>query len=359
MDATEEQQQPQEAAPAELQQVEDAPAEHAGADGADPMASLSKTQRKKLMKRQLAEERKKQRKAEEKARRQAEQERRRQEGRERLAAMSEEERQKHIEERNARGVARKAERQGAKARMEQALVSGQRICVDLAFSDLMLDQENKSMCKQLGYCWHANIQAATPAHLVLTSMEGQMEEYMARQVSGYKNWKATITPQPYIEHFADCKDKLVYLTADSESELQELDPEHIYIIGGIVDRNRHKQLCFNKAEEQGIAHARLPIGDYMRLASSTVMTTNHVFEIMLKWLELRDWKAAFEAVIPSRKRKQDEGEEHDGAGEEQDQGQAEEQQQQPAEQQQQDQQQGEQQEAEQPPAKRQAVAEQS
>ncbi len=33
--------------------------------------------------------------------------------------MSEEERQKHIEERNARGVARKAERQGAKARMEQ------------------------------------------------------------------------------------------------------------------------------------------------------------------------------------------------------------------------------------------------
>lgn len=73
----------------------------------------------------------------------------------------------------------------------------------------------------------------------------------------------------------------------------------------------------------------------------------------------RDWKAAFEAVIPSRKRKQDEGEEHDGAGEEQDQAQAEEQQQQPAEQQQQDQQQGEQQEAEQPPAKRQAVAEQS
>ncbi len=28
--------------------------------------------------------------------------------------------------------------------------------------------------------------------------------------------------QPYIEHFADCKDKLVYLTADSENELQQV-----------------------------------------------------------------------------------------------------------------------------------------
>lgn len=33
--------------------------------------------------------------------------------------MTEEERQRHVEERNARGAARKAERQGEKARMEQ------------------------------------------------------------------------------------------------------------------------------------------------------------------------------------------------------------------------------------------------
>ena len=59
--------------------------------------------------------------------------------------------------------------------------------------------------------------------------------------------------QSYLEHFTVQgvpKDKLVYLTADSDNELGELDPAAVYIIGGIVDRNRHKQLCYNKAVEE-------------------------------------------------------------------------------------------------------------
>lgn len=85
--------------------------------------------------------------------------------------MTEEEAAAWREERNARNAARKAEHQAAKARMEQALAGGQRIVLDLDFADLMLDNELKSMCKQLGYCWHANCSAAAPAHMVLTSMQ--------------------------------------------------------------------------------------------------------------------------------------------------------------------------------------------
>ena len=62
--------------------------------------------------------------------------------------------------------------------------------------------------------------------------------------------------------------------ADSPNELGDLDPSKAYIIGGIVDRNRHKNLCAGKAAEQGIATARLPVSQYFKLSASAVLTVN-------------------------------------------------------------------------------------
>ena len=56
------------------------------------------------------------------------------------------------------------------------------------------------------------------------------------------------------------KDDLVYLTPHAEEELQQLDPDKAYIIGGIVDRNRHKNICQEKATAQVSSyHACAPI----------------------------------------------------------------------------------------------------
>ena len=65
----------------------------------------------------------------------------------------------------------------------------------------------------------------------------------------------------------------MYLTADSPDELDDLDTNKIYIIGGIVDRNRHKGICFERAQAAGIATARLPIQGHYKLQTSAVSAT--------------------------------------------------------------------------------------
>jgi tRNA (guanine9-N1)-methyltransferase len=93
----------------------------------------------------------------------------------------------------------------------------------------------------------------------------------------------------------------IYLSADSDYTLTELKPFSTYIIGGLVDKNREKGICASRAAAAGVKTARLPIGDYLAMASRKVLTTNHVHEIMLKWLECGDWGEAFMSVIPKRK----------------------------------------------------------
>lgn len=42
----------------------------------------------------------------------------------------------------------------------------------------------------------------------------------------------------------------MYLTADAEATVQSFDPSKVYVIGGIVDRNRLKGRTMQKALDQ-------------------------------------------------------------------------------------------------------------
>lgn len=99
-------------------------------------------------------------------------------------------------------------------------------------------------------------------------------------MASYQNWAVNFHKESYIDVLE--KDKLVYLTADSEETIDELNPDDIYIIGGIVDRNRYVNLTFDKAKEQGIRHGRLPITEHVKLTTSAVLTVNQIFEIFVK-----------------------------------------------------------------------------
>ncbi|KAM0006090.1 putative tRNA (guanine(9)-N(1))-methyltransferase [Helianthus debilis subsp. tardiflorus] len=174
------------------------------------------------------------------------------------------------------------------------------------------------------YCYSVNGRSVVPCHLWLTGYAGEIESQL-QKMPGFDKWIIDKDTGPYINTFESQKENLVYLTADSENMLSELDLNKIYIIGGLVDRNRWKGITMKKAVDQGIQTAKLPIGNYLKMSGSQVLTVNQVIEILLKFLETKDWKESFFHVIPQRKRceteeqvaQEEEGEEGD---EESDQG---------------------------------------
>lgn len=210
-----------------------------------------------------------------------------------------------------------------------------RIVVDLGFDELMTDKEINSLTSQLAYTYSANRSAPCAfSFLLFTSLNGRTKQRLdVMNDASYRRWSNTewweegyeriwthlsssSSDQPPNEPTsvpADCngppptpdtsdpRDSVVYLTADSEHEILELKEGETYVIGGICDHNRYKNLCLNKANAAHIRHARLPIGRHIALATRKVLTVNQVFEILLRWVETRNWEEAFWAVIPKRK----------------------------------------------------------
>ena len=130
-----------------------------------------------------------------------------------------------------------------------------------------------SIQTQLVRCYSSNRMAKEAAELVITGFDDRLKQSLEKKTPTYDKWRHTRWETESYDKLFD-KDKLVYLSADSENVAHELDPEKFYIIGGIVDKNRHKNLCQNKAAAQGIATAQLPIGDYIQMASRKVLTVN-------------------------------------------------------------------------------------
>jgi len=273
---------------------------------------MSKTQRKKMAKRAQREAGKADRKARDKARRKEKKQKRAQEAQAAWQEMNEAERAERRRQAAAARETRNREEMDRRKRSEEAFESGTPLVLDLAFGEMMREQERCSLGSQLMFAYASNSRARQPMSLWMTGVEegGEMDGALKR-LCGTDRWLVHKTKQCYVEQFKDRKQDLVYLTADAEEEITQLDDQKIYIIGGIVDRNRHKNVTLDKAKEQGIATARLPVHQHVQLSASAVLTVNQVVDILLAYRELKDWKAALVRAIPERKRTFQEAEETD------------------------------------------------
>ncbi|KAK0611490.1 guanine-1-methyltransferase-domain-containing protein, partial [Immersiella caudata] len=297
-----------------------------------PEAPLSKNQLKRLRRQQQYQEYKEERKVKRKDKRHARQERKRAE------------RDAKISEAKAAGID-----------PETVLRPQREICtpkltrlafvIDCDFEGYMRESEIVSLSSQITRSYSQNRKAKYQGHFFVSSWKGKLKERFETALEkAHERWKNVhileggfreaareagqimagekggevidlIAPRendpPVIygegegttppEADKEVEQSVVYLSSESPYTLKRLEPNTTYVIGGLVDRNREKGLCYNRAKDYKVRTAKLPIGEYMKMQDRFVLTTNQVVEIMVKWLGCGDWAKAFLDVIPKRK----------------------------------------------------------
>ena len=165
------------------------------------------------------------------------------------------------------------------------------------FDDKMYDKEIKSLSHQLKYVYGINRRTDFPAQINVTGVGHRLEAQLKSM--NYEKWLIPFTRDDYIGKYP--KEKLVYLTADSKEVIDKFEADKIYIIGGIVDRNRYKMITYDKAMAQGIKTAKLPISEHIDIKATNVLTVNLVFEIIIRYIESKNWTKAFMETLPLKK----------------------------------------------------------
>ncbi len=207
-------------------------------------------------------------------------------------------------EREKSGVGRKKRDERWQRRVQESADKSFKVCIDSGFDDLMTWKEKNSLASQIRYCYASNKKSDNPVYISVSGLEesGVTFEQLSK-VQGFPHqWNSAFSSSSLPLEQMHEKSTLVYLTSDSDHTLEHLDDSKVYVIGGIVDRNRLKRTTINKANELNITTAKLPIEEHLKFCATKVLTVNHVFEILLKYRQYgNDWKKALLDVLPHRK----------------------------------------------------------
>lgn len=190
------------------------------------------------------------------------------------------------------------------------------IIIDCNWENLQSERQLKSLSQQISFLYGLNRKHSHPAKLFVTGLaeNGQLSNSL-RKMNCHSWVGVTISNKDYVdlpdftisdtsnseEPASAHRKRIVYLTSDATDTLTTLDDSCAYVIGGMVDRNRHKGATFNKAITQGVATAKLPIREHLAMAGTHILTVNHVHQILLDFAASGSWEQAVVGTIPLRK----------------------------------------------------------
>ena len=203
------------------------------------------------------------------------------------------------------------EKKQLKENLKKALTSDFIIVFDLDFNSSMGYNEIKSLIIQLGYCYSINKKNKNKISFYFTNYDGFIKEELEKM--GSKFWYCNFEKEQFynIEKLIKLNKEFIYLTPDSNEELNEVSKDKIYIIGGLVDKpvikdktllriSQINNLDFIKEKGIKIKSAKLPLFKYLNNIANPVLNLNTVVEILSNYMDIKDWKKAIELSIPQR-----------------------------------------------------------
>ena len=97
----------------------------------------------------------------------------------------------------------------------------------------------------------------------------------------YHHWTLKSNEEDVLEVAKQMNKKPVYLSPDAPEPLTHIDPDAVYIIGGLVDRTVIRNASYNRAEQLGIPAVCLPIREMMK--SRHCLNLDHVVMMINKF----------------------------------------------------------------------------
>lgn len=193
------------------------------------------------------------------------------------------------------------------AKLIQAMMFAPKVVFDCSYESYMSFHEIHNCAKQLTLSFANNRAHVDPMCLYYCNLnnDGMLMEYFRRNIPTLldDDFPAIVTSQSYLSLFR--RDQLLYLTPHCKTDITKYDPDTVYIIGAMVDKNNSEPLSFTKAKRDGLRMGKLPIERHLEWGSNSCkkFPIDQMINILLDLRYTGDWKKALQHV-PNRKLKE-------------------------------------------------------
>ena len=186
--------------------------------------------------------------------------------------------------------------------------SSRKIIIDCSFGHIMTDFEKTSLAVQIQQCYSHLRQHPDHTVMHVVSVDEGLSERIRKQ--GGSEWVMQSTSELLESVIADAKERVIIMSPDADEELSGDDvmqPNNIFVIGGIVDRLVSRNETAHKAIKLGLKSRRLPTdGDKF---VNKVFNIDSVFDFLVRCFDLQTKPSREELVdllihvLPDRKKK--------------------------------------------------------